>query len=506
MKEYDQFEDFHKLLDLYNFFTPILAYNDDFYINLVTQYPLQKQRKEFDILYLNSREEKGKNLFEEFCKKYFFKGINQRMSIRGNFFPLIKMYLKEDGTRGIAFDYYETCLAMVNGNQEYVTRMKNDNPESVLDVTKEYLHKIRSMTNDVIKKGEKSEFYSIIEEICTDNNIPVNEASLNKVFDYYTDLIMSVNHMRANLKEGLEINIEEFKRCFDIDKLYLIIAKSIVDANRPVVEKYHEITPAYGEVITLIQTAKDNDMIGKYNPNIKFINPETLKEEKYSFKDLLAANKEFEEKADFSSIKPITDDDIAKMGLGKYENVKKYHELINTTPEGEILTNWDIIRPGEKESTIENNSREKNDREPQTNRKDLSSNDIIYRRFIFEKIPYKCQIVGNEKFAGYVGYVYPNGLVAFEKFYEDIKMTPVKYGNATYIMNIQNFTKFSRLDKQQIMDYIKSTDNPDIIRLYHSKNWEQKLIHTINGVAYTEEAKMLIDSIIEQQKIDKKEI
>ena len=73
--------------------------------------------------------------------------------------------------------------------------------------------------------------------------------------------------------------------------------------------------------------------------------------------------------------------------------------------------------------------------------------------------------------------------VLFEKFFEVTKnkttgeeeKRPCKLSNATYKMNIYNFAQFSKLTKQEIIEYIKNIGNEELERFYHSKNWSNNI-------------------------------
>ena len=101
----------------------------------------------------------------------------------------------------------------------------------------------------------------------------------------------------------------------------------------------------------------------------------------------------------------------------------------------------------------------------------------------FENTNYLYKIVGMDKFDGYVGFIYADGTVLFEKFFEVTKnkitgeeeKRPCKLSNATYKMNIYNFAQFSKLTKQEIIGYIKNIGCEELERFYHSKNWSKNI-------------------------------
>ena len=110
---------------------------------------------------------------------------------------------------------------------------------------------------------------------------------------------------------------------------------------------------------------------------------------------------------------------------------------------------------------------------------------LTYQQFktLIENTNYLYKIIGMDKFDGYVGFIYADGTVLFEKFFEVTKnkttgeeeKRPCKLSNATYKMNIYNFAQFSKLTKQEIIEYIKNIGNEELERFYHSKNWSNNI-------------------------------
>jgi replication fork clamp-binding protein CrfC len=69
-------------------------------------------------------------------------------------------------------------------------------------------------------------------------------------------------------------------------------------------------------------------------------------------------------------------------------------------------------------------------------------------------------------------------------------------------MNVDNFVLLSCMTKTEIINYIKSTANPDIKRVYHSKTWEQRLLRIIEGSSY-DNVEEKIDTLIQTGKVRK---
>lgn len=100
------------------------------------------------------------------------------------------------------------------------------------------------------------------------------------------------------------------------------------------------------------------------------------------------------------------------------------------------------------------------------------------------------QLVGKNSFEGYVGFLYPNNLVIFERFYRVSKRNPnhkvPAMNEAIYVMNSDNFAELSKLTKSEIISYIKDFGNKDIMRIYHRGNWKNRVSKLICASNYDE--------------------
>jgi hypothetical protein len=201
-------------------------------------------------------------------------------------------------------------------------------------------------------------------------------------------------------------------------------------------------------------------------------------------------------------------DAVSKNLVRNAEATTKFGEILTARKKQVLAANWEFVKPGEREDKEQT---EAVDFDAQMRRRDAKISsyekdaylELMRKRLFFDKTGYMEQILGINSFAGYVGYIYANGLVIFEKMYEDdSRLVPVKEANATYVMNIDNFVELSALSKTDIIKYIKSTVNPNVKRVYHSKNWEQRLLSIIEGAGY-DAVEEKIDTLIETGRVRK---
>jgi hypothetical protein len=263
------------------------------------------------------------------------------------------------------------------------------------------------------------------------------------------------------------------------------------------------------EVIQLIQNVKELGLDKDFNPCIKIYDEEKKKYVIYSFADLKKEVAQMlSEHPEFEVATIQMQDAVSKNLVRNAEATTKFGEILTARKKQVLAANWEFVKPGEREDKEQT---EAVDFDTQMRRRDAKISsyekdaylELMRKRLFFDKTGYMEQILGINSFAGYVGYIYANGLVIFEKMYEDeTRMSPVREANATYVMNVDNFVLLSCMTKTEIINYIKSTANPDIKRVYHSKTWEQRLLRIIEGSSY-DNVEEKIDTLIQTGKVRK---
>ena len=166
-----------------------------------------------------------------------------------------------------------------------------------------------------------------------------------------------------------------------------------------------------------------------------------------------------------------------------------------------ISVSWEFMPKGEGESkqiysrTISNSTSKKESYA--TNGEELLKD----KEKFFNSLPYVATFNGINHFEGYVAYAFLNGKVVFEKFYERVKggLKPAT-GNAIYIMDIEDFSSLSCLDKTELRKF-KDKVKPK----YHTKTFQQRVLKEINTPAYNDDVLDYIDSLVSKAKEDKYE-
>ena len=472
-------EEFYKFLfEEYDIINPVLTFDGDYLLgdhNLAkTKYNPKK-----DLMVLNSKVDKdGKNMYLDFYnRKVLFNFEDPRFDgiIENYFYPLMYNRMDKDGKgRHIEFNNLFTLMNLIEDKSVMLDKLHDT--VSAIDACVEYYKNLRHQLKDVLLNGTSSEYYDEIKFRYDSIGKELNEAGIRSYLDTIKNIIFIYRCLTDLEKNPIKVTLDDLLKMYDRDKLILMYCRSILYNQRAFMNKVNQIDSSFVIVSQIVQTIESLKMYD-FNPKIKVYNEQTRKVEDYSFKDML---KEFRKLSsqfgDRYKAGQIEMDKLEKMNLVRNnENYEKFVEILSEDEQSIISTQFDILPKGEGESHVKG----LNSGAPLKTKKIVDNDDILYRKLIFKNTEYVCQIVGRDKFNGYIGFIYENGLVVFEKFYED-DGSPAK-DNATYIMNRTNFLDFIQLSKPEIIDYIKSTNNPDIIRKYHTENWANNLAAVIES-------------------------
>ena len=73
-------------------------------------------------------------------------------------------------------------------------------------------------------------------------------------------------------------------------------------------------------------------------------------------------------------------------------------------------------------------------------------------------------------FDGYIGFIYSNGKVILDKFFDNEKIGKIAENKAIYIMNIEDFYRLSQFPRRILMRDSK------VKRYYHNGSWQDRII------------------------------
>lgn len=354
----------------------------------------------------------------------------------------------------------ETLLDLMLKLKEY---MDNDNKRS----TGEFYDQ---MLKDFMDCFVYDKFVMCFMKRVMDQQKYLTEAKKGKLKDIYKKMNAIVDGKEGkDSKTYLELNDERRK-----------------------IEQDCEIASSITEIARFFNIVDKENV--KYNQSIKYYDEKKEKIEHYNTNDLRNDFKKYEKQFDEEDRKlinmPISQLDA--LGLTRnIENTNKYIEFLQKKDEEALVqAGWVLMAPGQKVKDFRGYA----GNPAKTNSsyvKKVSDEEVEKREFVFSKTNPSRQLVGQEKFEGYIGYIYRNGLVLFERYKEEGGLK----NNATYVMNIDNFIEFSKKTKTQIMDIIKNGSNTEVRRLYHTDTWEDRLYALVGSIPETEDTVMRVESL-----------
>ncbi len=515
MKNRMNYEEFEEAMRMYDFINPVVSYEGEIFLSSKESYTQSYYDKEKDILYLNANQDKyGRNMYMELLKHTFYNGLREDL-LDDNFFctplfyPALKIRLCQNRKgRELCYSYQDAIL-----NLSSLTRASLPYVEDEVDpllARIEHLRKILiKQRNDFLsisREGKNSPYYE--EYMKGRENINVNKTieKYNLIIPYIR-LIKNILLDVKNGKRSLVIDSKRLEECFSFDSLLMIISKCIL-ANQAISDKAGNsfVIPAVAQIEQYVFWIKTYGVKG-YNPTIRYYNEELQKVVRYSFLELESDLKKlFRIHSEYSSVR------FDMSGMEKLDVVRdvdgigQLTRVLSEQSKQALKVGWEILPQGKREEALPERYHTEEEvasyvKKREKNISVTTEEEILFRKCMYETTGYKMKIVGKEDFLGYVGYVYENGLIFFERFYEDDATRVPAKTRATCVMDFETFLK--KLTRKEFMDLVQSTDNPSICRLYHTPTWHLRVKKKIQSIAYTQESKMLIESLLEEVQYKK---
>lgn len=546
-KEKKVYED---IRELGYFFNPKITYKE--VINLCDR-PFDTQTLDAsvydintDVLAINSLYKNGENAYVRYLQDHLYKTLDldednyRDMQIKDRILPLLSIrYDNKTKSRKLTYNYEYLFLKITNILQiNCEDHMNSVNYKPFYNHIKKTLDKYidvidkaisgKNISNDEIEylkkvfsadiKKKAPENY-LIKQINGINNIskPVNAKEKDKkkkpncyiepkeykklkgLYDLSRRLKRALNNFNS---AKLDVNLDDFFELFDAPTLYLIMAKLSLDYAFYAHNNFN-IGPLY-----CVSEVRDYvfyilDKLGKdHNPSIRMYNSDTKEIVAYDFNSLK------NELNEYLSLYPksfdtLSMEEIEKNNIKTVEDLEAYYEKKKNDDIDTLFASWEFIKKSEKASNdnvkkskqINRNTIDNENKAREKYNKALS--DAKERREFLDNTNYLYNIIGLNNFDGYEGYIYSDGTVLLEHIYSDsTTKTPCLDAGATYIMNIYNFIEFSKKTKTEIIDYISNTENPDVIRKYHSKNWKANIFKYVNGKKMNIDVLLIINKLI----------
>lgn len=289
------------------------------------------------------------------------------------------------------------------------------------------------------------------------------------------------------------IDYKKMAEAFDADTFFLMFAKIIYEYNL----RYEKVSGLlnnschYLYLYTKI-SGEYSQEVGNYNPKIDYIHLNGKKERisryamQNAFDDLLKRHPE---------AKPIVLPEMPD-NIDKYKNIGLMEKIAKATDSGTAA--WEFLPKGEKiqKGNISDSKQQISIKLKKD--KSMLIEEVNERIEILENSGYLLSpIVGLDTFSGYYAFVYPNGKVILEKFWENGDVKIPADGCATYVMSIDNFVDLSKMPKLALIEYIKSFPEIGVKRIFHTTNanWQRNLYKEINGTYRFEDAIDFINNL-----------
>ena len=141
----------------------------------------------------------------------------------------------------------------------------------------------------------------------------------------------------------------------------------------------------------------------------------------------------------------------------------------------DLSANWEFLPPDDKRYEEEVINKIKGSGESMSEEERQKHQERLLEMFMEKKELYDSsdpffRVKGKGTFDGYIGFVYPNGRVVLDKFYDDADNGKLADGHAVYAMGIQEFYELSRLSKSEIIR------NKLCNRYIHKGNWTERVL------------------------------
>lgn len=471
-----------------------------------------------DVLSLVSKKLNGKNLVNEYLDKKFFKEIKSILS-KMSFTQNPKLFFISDlsGNYGrdlkISIDLFLTEFAYILTGEN---TMFYGDAAKIKDEAVNYFRAYRNKLSNIINGNITDENISIDKKLREEYIL--NEEHRRKVLgknyrpmtyaryvevkkDYVTNFIVGLRYLFPLFDKP--INLNELEQCVDMEKFLLAMAKQLIDVTHMTLNSENSVHNSFVYVEKYISVVKKAFENKEYNLTIDTISGEGERI-KYSVGDAVREYNEIKFAHPEFSVYSFESD-------GRdYRNIDIVTDFTNEVEEyiesKKLEASWEFIRNGKKD--VINLPDEVIDRiKKSVDKKKVTREErvqlIADRMNFLDHTNYLYKMTGKDCFEGYVGYIYSNGNVIFEKFYKKKDTVEPANSNATYVMTFNNFVEMSKLTKTDIIEYIKR-GGTDVKRVYHTSTWCDRILQIINGKTYDEKAIDKIDRLINDGQISKK--
>lgn len=365
-----------------------------------------------------------------------------------------------------------------------INNLKRSNEELNLAYSEALGRKAKKLKS-IIDNGFNSEYFeSAMLDYEVYKNIITFENYINSNYEISNKFQLGMLKLGDFFDKNIDFN--KIYELFDPDTFCLLFAKIIYEFNLKIENETGRLDNSYGYLAyyqMMVDKVAEEDK--RYDPKIKYEydNGKKVRYSRWNFTN--ESNELLKRHPEAGSFKlPNIDND-----KDKYKDISLMEKLTLLYSE-ESQVNWEFLPDGQSIKKGSNNNSKVNIKSNKKSKEELIK-EINIRISILENSGFIGRpIQGVNKFQGFYAFIYPNGMVILEKFWENIINETPAHNTATYVMNIDNFIEMSKMSRIDLIEFIKEHPNLGIKRIFHTSinNWQRNLYNEINGTYRLEDA------------------
>lgn len=167
----------------------------------------------------------------------------------------------------------------------------------------------------------------------------------------------------------------------------------------------------------------------------------------------------------------------------------------------ELSANWEMIPKGSLDEAfskmVKVGTSNMNEEDRRIQQEKLASLYLDKKSLYESSDPYSI-LRGINTFDGYFAYVYPNGKVILDKYFENVSKGRLARDSAIYVMDFGDFYELSHLSKKELIGHEKC------FRIIHAGNWQQRVRDVIGSNGKTDVSKCY-KKLVDDGKVSKSE-
>ena len=149
----------------------------------------------------------------------------------------------------------------------------------------------------------------------------------------------------------------------------------------------------------------------------------------------------------------------------------------------ELSANWEMIPKGSLDEAfskmVKAGTSNMSEEDRKIQQEKLASLYLDKKSLYESSDPYSI-LRGINTFDGYFAYVYPNGKVILDKYFENVSKGRLARDSAIYVMDFGDFYELSHLSKKELIGHEKC------FRIIHAGNWQQRVRDVISSDGATD--------------------